>query len=121
MRNALMATLTAAVVVALLAGPAASQQAADLVNDYPTEARADYVFGCMAVNGRDRETLRRCSCAIDVVASILPYDRYVAAETVISLRQTTGERIGMMRTAPMASEAVRDLRRAQAEGDIRCF
>jgi hypothetical protein len=56
-----------------------------------------------------------------VVASILPYDGDDAAETVLSLRQTTGERVSMMRTAPMANEAVRDLRRAQAEGDIRCF
>jgi len=74
-----------------------------------------------AVNGETRETLRQCSCAVDVVASILPYDRYVTAETVLSLRQTTGERVGMMRTAPMANEAVSDLRRAQAEGDVRCF
>jgi hypothetical protein len=116
MRNVLMAAVAMA-----LAGPAAAADASGFVNDYPTEARADYVFACMAVNGPNRETLRRCSCAIDVVASILPYDRYVDAETVLSLRQTTGERVGMMRTAPMANEAVRDLRRAQAEGDIRCF
>lgn len=115
MRQILMAA--AAAVAA--AGVAAAQDGA--VNDYPTEARADYVFACMAVNGETRETLRQCSCAVDVVASILPYDRYVTAETVLSLRQTTGERVGMMRTAPMANEAVSDLRRAQAEGDVRCF
>lgn len=113
--------LIAAAAAMALAGPAAAQDASGFVNDYPTEARADYVFACMAVNGRTRESLRRCSCAVDVVASILPYDRYVAAETVLSLRLTTGERVGMMRTAPMANDAVRDLRRAQAEGDIRCF
>ena len=39
-------------------------------NDYPTSARADYVFGCMAVNGQSRESLERCSCSVDVVASI---------------------------------------------------
>lgn len=114
-------TLMAAAAAVALAGPVAAQEASGFVNDYPTEARADYVFGCMAANGQDRETLRRCSCAIDVVASILPYERYVTAETVLSLRLTSGERVGMMRTAPMANEAVRDLRRAQAEGDIRCF
>ncbi len=113
--------LTGAAIAALLACPAAAQDPALGVNDYPTEARADYVLACMAVNGETRETLRRCSCAIDVVASILPYDRYVEAETVLSLRLSTGERIGAVRSAPMANEAVRDLRRAQAEGDIRCF
>jgi hypothetical protein len=75
----------------------------------------------MAVNGQTQDVLRRCSCSIDVVASILPYDEYVAAETVLAMRQTAGERVGMMRTAPMANQAVEALRRAQAEGEIRCF
>jgi hypothetical protein len=111
----------AAVLAAALATPLAAQETTAPVNDFPTEARAEYVFACMAVNGQTRDALRRCSCSIDVVASILPYERYVAAETVLSLRQTTGERIGMMRTAPSANAMVEDLRRAQAEGEIRCF
>jgi hypothetical protein len=37
------------------------------------------------------------------------------------MRQTSGERVGMMRTAPSANAMVEDLRRAQAEGEIRCF
>jgi hypothetical protein len=115
MRHALMA----AAIAAALVGQAKAQDAWG--NDYPTEARADYVFACMAVNGNDRETLRRCACSVDVIASILPYESYVAAETVLSMRQMTGERVGMMRTAPMAKDAVADLRRAQAEGDVRCF
>ena len=49
-------------------------------NDYPTEARADYVFVCMKTNGEIPDMLRRCSCSIDVIASLLPYDRYVAAQ-----------------------------------------
>jgi hypothetical protein len=111
----------AAAVAAARAGPAAGQGPGPIVTDYPTEPRADYGLACMAGNGGTRETLRRCSCSIDVIASILPYVRYVSAETVLSLRLTTGERVGMMRTAPMANEVVQDLRRAQAEADIRCF
>jgi hypothetical protein len=90
-------------------------------NDYPTEARAEYVFACMAANSENRDVLRRCSCSIDVVASILPYDRYVAAETVLAMRQVGGERVAVMRSAPSADAMVQDLRRAQAEGEIRCF
>lgn len=119
MRNTLRVAATAAALA--LAGPAAGQDPLIGTNDYPTEARAEYVFACMAVNGQTRETLRRCACSIDVVASILPYDRYVAAETVLSMRLTTGERVGMMRSAPIANELVQDLRRAQAEGEVRCF
>jgi hypothetical protein len=94
---------------------------AALLNDYPTEARADYVFVCMATNGQTREALRRCSCSIDVIASILPYEKYVDAETVLAMRQAGGERVGMLRTAAVANDFVRDLKRAQAEGDVRCF
>ncbi|TPE52147.1 hypothetical protein [Amaricoccus solimangrovi] len=117
--------------VAFAAAPALAQQVgaplpeadsgAALVNDYPTEARADYVFVCMATNGQTREALRRCSCSIDVIASIIPYEKYVDAETVLAMRQVAGERVGMMRTAPVANDFVRDLKRAQAEGDVRCF
>ena len=105
-----------------LAGPALAQPRLDpSLNDYPTEARAEYVYTCMAVNGQNRDMLRRCSCSIDVIASILPYDRYVEAETVLAMRQTAGDRVGMFRTAPAANAMVEDLRRAQAEGEIRCF
>ncbi len=104
-----------------LAVPPALASDLSVVNDYPTEARADYVFGCMAVNGQTREMLTRCSCSIDVIATILPYDDYVAAETVLSIRQVGGERTAIFRTAELAKSAVADLRRAQAEAEIRCF
>lgn len=90
-------------------------------NDYPTEARADYIFGCMETNGQSRLVLQRCACSIDVIASILPYDKYVEAETVISVGLAGGERTSMMRSDPRMREKVAELRRAQAEADVRCF
>src|SRR6266566_501344 len=72
--------------LALVAAAAALLPAgAAELNDYPTAARADYVFACMKANGETRPALEKCSCSIDVIASILPYDRYVAAETFLSL------------------------------------
>jgi hypothetical protein len=109
------------VLVAALAAPAAAQDLPAGLNDYPTEARAEYVFTCMAVNGQNQEMLRRCSCSIDVIASILPYERYVEAETVLAMRQTAGDRVGVLRSSPSADAMVQNLRRAQAEGDVRCF
>ena len=112
----------AAIALIAAAAPAAAQGQGDpALNDYPTEARAEYVFACMAVNGQTPEMLRRCSCSVDVVASIIPYERYVEAETVLALRQVAGERVAPMRSAPVANELVQDLRRAQAEGAVRCF
>ena len=119
-----------AAIVALAGAPALGQQmstpagvdtGAALANDYPTEARADYVFVCMETNGQTREALRRCSCSIDVIASILPYEKYVDAETVLAMRQVQGERVGVLRSAASANAFVTDLKRAQAEGDVRCF
>ncbi|MEI4485047.1 hypothetical protein V8J36_02510 [Frigidibacter sp. MR17.14] len=111
--------------IALIAGtPALAQQApAGLaaVNDYPTDARAEYVFSCMAVNGQTSDALERCSCSVDTVASILPYDRYVTAETVLRMRQTSGERAALFRGTQPTTEAVADLRRAQAEAEMLCF
>jgi len=94
--------------------------AADL-NDYPTSARADYVFACMKANGETRQALEQCSCSIDVIATILPYDRYVAGETVASISQQAGQIGGMMRNTTSAQDALKELRRAQAEAQIRCF
>lgn len=89
------------------------------VNDYPTAARAKYVMTCMGTNGETPEVLERCSCAIDNIDAVLPHDRYVGAETVLRMRQTTGERAGMFRTGALPDAMAADLRRAEAE--ILCF
>lgn len=95
--------------------------AVDAGNDYPTVDRAEYVFACMATNGQTRDALERCSCSIDTIAAILPFEDYVAGETVLRMRQTTGERAGIFRTPGMMTDAVANLRRAQAEAEILCF
>jgi hypothetical protein len=94
---------------------------ADELNDYPTTARVDYVFACMKANGESRQVLERCSCSIDVIASVLPYDHYVSAETVLSMAQVPGNLGNQFRATEIARTAVDDLRRAQAEAEVRCF
>lgn len=90
--------------------------------DYPTEVLADYVFGCMASNGQSQDALRRCSCSIDEIASQLPYEDYVEAETVLRLRQVPGGgRTAIFRASPWAQVKVDKLRQAQVEAELRCF
>ena len=108
-----------AIVLATVLGAGAVQ--AQAVNDYPTSARAEYVFACMATNGQSRDMLDRCSCAIDQIAGVLPYDDYVQAETVLRMQQTTGERSGMFRSMAQMNAMVADLKRAEAEAEILCF
>jgi len=111
----------AAAVLIMHCGTGATQAADLSSNDYPTVARADYVFGCMQVNGQTRDALERCSCSIDVIASLLPYDRYEEAETIMSVRQRGGNNASMFLTMPMLRAKVDDLKRAQIEAELRCF
>lgn len=106
--------------VAMTASMPWQVRAGDL-NDYPTAARAEYVFACMQTNGQNQQSLNQCACSIDVVATILPYDRYVSAETVLSVSQGTGPVGAQFRVTEASKVAVRDLRRAQAEAEVRCF
>ncbi|MBH0236980.1 hypothetical protein I5731_04015 [Methylobrevis sp. L22] len=112
-------TLRIALFALALAAPTVA--GAQVVNDFPTEARADYVFGCMKSNGETQEVLSRCSCSIDVIATIIPYRRYEEASTFISMGLVTGEKGVLFRTSEESRAAIGDLRRAQAEAEIRCF
>jgi hypothetical protein len=103
--------------VAVLSGAARAAE----VNDYPTSARAEYVFGCMKANGETRQSIEQCSCSIDVVASLVPYTRYITAETALSMSQVRGNLSAQFRTSEQATSAINDVRRAQAEAEVRCF
>jgi hypothetical protein len=107
--------------IALLVGAAAARASAEDLNDYPTSARAEYVFGCMKANGESPRTLEQCSCSVDIIATLLPYDRYVAAETVLRMAQVPGVLGNQFRSTEQARSAVDSLRRAQAEAEVRCF
>lgn len=91
------------------------------LNDYPTVARADYVFACMAANGQSRQKLEQCSCSIDLIATILPYKDYVDAETILSVGLIGGEKSAIFNHSPVLKEVVATMRRAQAEAEFRCF
>jgi hypothetical protein len=108
---AMLVMLSAAAVVAR----------AEDINDYPTSARAEYVYGCMKANGESRQAIEQCSCSVDVIASLVPYDRYVTAETVLSMAQVRGNLGAQFRSSEQAANALNDLRRAQAEAEVRCF
>lgn len=89
-------------------------------NDYPTIARADYVFACMQVNGQTRDALEKCSCSIDQIAAVMAFDKYEEAETIKSLAMRGGESVAAM-NYPALQHKVADLKRAQVEAELRCF
>ncbi|HVJ40267.1 MAG TPA: hypothetical protein VM639_02170 [Dongiaceae bacterium] len=92
-----------------------------LANDYPTPVVADYVIGCMASNGETQEMMQRCSCSIDAISSVLSYDTYEKADTIMQMRLVAGDNTSMFREMTMLKKVVDQLRLAQIEADFRCF
>ena len=90
-------------------------------NDFPTRARAEFVFACMSSNGTSELMLNRCSCAVDTIAESMPYEEYVDAETALRMRLVPGERTAMFRSVEWVRKSVEKLKAAQAEAEIRCF
>ena len=84
-------------------------------HNYPTATIADYVFGCMAANGQTHEMLEKCSCSIDVISSIIPFEEYEEGATVLRMRQVRGggEKMAIFQDTAVAKDAVERLRRAQ--------
>ncbi|KLU25577.1 hypothetical protein EOS_13975 [Caballeronia mineralivorans PML1(12)] len=60
-------------------------------HDYPTQGRVEYVLGCMDDNGHDFANVYKCSCAIDHIAAVLPYDDYVEQMTFSKYSTLGGE------------------------------
>jgi len=57
----------------------------------------------------------------DVIADMIPYEDYEAAETILSLQQGgLGERGALFRDTPVAKQRTDQLRRAQAEASLQC-
>ena len=92
-----------------------------LANDYPTEARVDYVLGCMAANDNSYLTMRKCSCSIDVIAEHLSYETYEQVEVVLGMQDQRGELGVLFRTERGMQDQLRALRLAQADANLRCF
>jgi hypothetical protein len=113
--------LVAAAVALVLAPAVRAQEPEHPKYDYPTDARADYVIGCLAANGFNRLYLQKCSCGIDTIANQMPYDDYEKASTILSMQQGgLGERGALFRNTPIAKDELEKLRRAEAEVNLRC-
>ncbi len=121
MRSHVFTLVLGTVAAAGLSVAVHAQDARQPRHDYPTTARADYVIGCLAANGFQRQLLDRCACGIDAIADQLSYEDYETAETILSMQQASvGPRGGLFRDTPVAKESLTRLRRAQAEANLRC-
>jgi len=90
-------------------------------NDFPTQARAEFVFACMSANGQSSEMLSKCSCMIDDIADNMSYAEYVDAETVLSLRLAAGERTALYKESAWSVDIISRFNEIQVEADVKCF
>ena len=102
--------------------PASAQSpAVSAQNDYPTAARAEYVFACLNSNGSTPDGLKRCSCSIDTIAAAVPYETYEKAETILRMRHQAGGYLAQEFRVSVSNAILDDLQAAQAEADVTCF
>ena len=88
---------------------------------FPTHEKAEYVMACMTSNQNTPEYLHKCSCSIDYIESQMSYDKYINAETLMSMRQIEGEKSLLFKATPNAKEIFTNLQNILAEAEMECF
>ena len=94
-----------------------------LANDFPTQARVEFVLACMNLEGgQSYDTLYPCVCMIDRIASQISYEDYTTAETLNFLYSTPGERGGIFRdAAPEARSRIEQFQTLHKDAETSCF
>lgn len=89
-------------------------------NNFPTQARVEYVNQCINANGGKLAALYQCSCAIDRIAETLTYDDYVEVTTFVKNANLPGEGGGMFRDSERGRKLVKTYRELEAEALRSC-
>jgi len=93
-----------------------------VANDFPTQARVEFVLGCMqAQGGQSYDTLYPCVCLIDMIAAEMSYAEFAEAQVFSQLRSTPGERGGVFRDPEQAQSLTAKLAAAIERGEAACF
>ena len=98
-----------------------SAGASQSINDFPTQARVEYVSQCMAEHGgTNLDNMYHCVCAVDKIAGLMRYEEYSESLTFTYMLDTPGDKGGEFRDPPK-SKLLRDkLKNAQKEAAV-CF
>lgn len=90
-------------------------------NDFPTQARVEYVMQCMAERGgQNLDNMYHCVCAVDKIASQMNFQDYSESLTFTYMFDTPGERGGEFRDPPRSKE-LRDKLKAAKKAAEGCF
>jgi hypothetical protein len=90
-------------------------------NDFPTQARVEFVLRCMDSNGgQNYDTLYACVCTIDRIAEAFSYDEFSEAEAFALMRSTPGERGGVFRDPDRARALQKKYQETVAGAEHTC-
>jgi hypothetical protein len=91
-------------------------------NDFPTQARVEYVLRCMdAAGGQNYNNLYACVCEVDRIAEAFSYAEFTEAETYALMRSTPGEQGGVFRDPDRAGDLQKKYREVVAGAEQACF
>ena len=91
------------------------------VNDFPTQARVEYVMQCMAEHGGSNlDNMYHCVCAIDRIAGMMNFQDYSESLTFTYMFDTPGDKGGEFRDPPKSKE-LRDRLKAAQKATENCF
>ena len=91
-------------------------------NDFPTQARVEFVLGCMnQQGGQSYDSFYKCVCLIDAIAADMTYDEFAQAQVFSQLRSTPGERGGVFRDPDQSRTLVNKLSAVTERGKAQCF
>jgi hypothetical protein len=100
----------------------AASAAPERANDYPTLDRVVYVEACMAQHpGPHYEMLSKCSCALDKIASEVPFSDFETMTTATNANSIGGERGGEIRDTQAMQDEIKRFRTLQAKAKQSCF
>lgn len=117
MLNHRQAIPAAASLVLILALPATSS-----ANDFPTQARVEYVLQCAKdYGGQSYKNIYGCICMIDQIAEAMPFEDYEEATTFGNMRTVPGERSGVFRDNDRGRQLTRSIEKIRAEAASACL
>ena len=90
-------------------------------NDFPTLARAEFVFACMSSNQSNRDFMAKCSCAVDEIAKRINFEEYAQAEAIARLQLGASPREEAFKSVGLSKEKMDKLLQSTSCLRIRVF
>ncbi|MDT8406452.1 MAG: hypothetical protein RQ715_04305 [Methylococcales bacterium] len=118
-----MCLLSLAVLAGCVSTPSQTDSVTtEVVNDYPTQARVDYVLECIArKGGLTYISQYGCSCKLDKLAEKMTFADFEQARTFGFLRKTPGEAGGVFRDPAEAKRLRKLIEAAENDAERSCF